>query len=180
MNKPNLTVLAIDDDIEDLNFLKRSLEVLDRWNVEFLGYSDVEEGLEHLRISPDIDLVFLDYYIGDRIALDILMQLRAEGNRWPVIVLTSDGDERLALRTMRLGAVDYIEKDELSSKILGNSLDFIMLKFAEEQEQQLEGLSLISKKLSKVLKKAARLATSDTTIQKCKSLKMTTKITKVG
>jgi two-component system CheB/CheR fusion protein len=42
--------------------------------------------------------------------LDILQRLRDEGDRLPAIMVTGDGDVRMAVQAMRTGAADFIEK----------------------------------------------------------------------
>ena len=53
--------------------------------------------------------------------LDVLERLKTEGHRLPAIMITGDGDVRMAVRAMKAGAADFIEKpigrDELLASI---------------------------------------------------------------
>jgi two-component system CheB/CheR fusion protein len=53
--------------------------------------------------------------------LELLERLKAEGNRLPAIMITGDGDVQMAVRAMRAGAADFIEKpigrDELLASV---------------------------------------------------------------
>src|SRR5262249_42839662 len=57
------------------------------------------------------DLVLLDYGLPDMTGLDLLHTLTREGITAPVLMITGMGDEHLATRVMRAGALDYVVKD---------------------------------------------------------------------
>lgn len=71
------------------------------------------------------DLLLIDYRLPDGTGLDVLTQLREKGIIVPVIIMTSFNDVRTAVRSIQLGAFDYITKpvnpDELLM-IINNSL----------------------------------------------------------
>jgi PAS domain S-box-containing protein len=59
------------------------------------------------------DLVLLDYYLdADMNGLDLLRALHREGIGTPVLMVSQFGDEHLATRVLRAGAVDYVPKKE--------------------------------------------------------------------
>src|ERR1700757_2327411 len=53
--------------------------------------------------------------------LELLQRLKSEGNRLPAIMITGQGEVRMAVEAMRAGAADFIEKpigrDELFASI---------------------------------------------------------------
>ena len=57
------------------------------------------------------DLILLDYNLPDITGFDVLRSLKANGIETPVIIMTTAGDERLAVEALTLGAADYIVKD---------------------------------------------------------------------
>ncbi len=57
------------------------------------------------------DVVLLDYRLAGASALDLLRSLAVDGaQRHPVILVTGQGDEGVALEALRLGATDYLVK----------------------------------------------------------------------
>lgn len=59
------------------------------------------------------DLVLLDYYLDAEMnGLDLLRGLHREGIGTPVLMVSQFGDEHLATRVLRAGAVDYVPKKE--------------------------------------------------------------------
>jgi len=57
------------------------------------------------------DLVLLDHKLDDGLGLDLLVTLAREGISVPIVIVTGKGDEQLAARVLRAGALDYIVKD---------------------------------------------------------------------
>lgn len=70
---------------------------------------DGASALEAVRTSHP-DLVLLDYNLPGMSGLDILRQINKENSTVPVIMVTGQGDERVAVETMKNGAHDYIIK----------------------------------------------------------------------
>ncbi|MDB5255949.1 MAG: chemotaxis protein CheY [Chitinophagaceae bacterium] len=68
-----------------------------------------EEGLRVIR-NQAIDLVLSDYRMPDKNGIELLEDIKKIHPQLPVIIMTSYGDIRLAVRAMKLGAVDYITK----------------------------------------------------------------------
>lgn len=56
------------------------------------------------------DLLLLDLRIGQENGLDVLADLRGAGLRTPTVVITAHGSVGDAVRAMKLGAIDFLEK----------------------------------------------------------------------
>jgi len=70
------------------------------------------------------DLVLLDYMLPDGNGLDFLAAAKACGNDTPTIFLTGNDDEALDAQALEAGAVDFLEKKELSRKQLEHSVRY--------------------------------------------------------
>jgi PAS domain S-box-containing protein len=57
------------------------------------------------------DLVILDHHLQDISGSELMGHLRQEHNPTPVLMITGVGDEQLAARVLREGALDYVKKD---------------------------------------------------------------------
>ncbi|GAA4788812.1 sigma-54 dependent transcriptional regulator [Olivibacter ginsenosidimutans] len=61
-------------------------------------------------LDDSIQLILLDYRLGDGTGLDVLQEVRIRDLHMPVIIMTSFNDVRTAVKAMRLGVFDYITK----------------------------------------------------------------------
>ena len=72
-----------------------------------------------LALAPQADIVLMDYRLeGDRSGLDVLREVRRQGSTASVVMMTGHGSERVASEALRLGANDYIIKDEAFTQLL--------------------------------------------------------------
>lgn len=113
MERTRLRILAVDDDEVDIELLRRCLEESPGFEIELRKACDADELHESLA-DYAADILFLDYALGAINGLDLLRELRAGGNRIPIVMLTGQGDEQLAVELMKAGATDYLAKARLS------------------------------------------------------------------
>ena len=73
------------------------------------GVATGADALEYLMANPGLALL-LDQKLPDMTGSDIIKALHERGLRVPFIIMTGQGDERLAVEMMKLGAVDYMVK----------------------------------------------------------------------
>lgn len=108
--------------VEDDRFLRRACAAGLRqrgWTV--LAAVDGEEALRMVQ-SERIDLVLLDMLMPKLHGLDVMRALKAEERTQsiPVLVLSNSSRERDVQEIMKLGAVGYLVKANLSLQELGN------------------------------------------------------------
>ena len=56
------------------------------------------------------ELLLIDYRLPDGTGLDLLKHVRNKGLQVPIIIMTSFNDVRTAVKSIQLGAFDYITK----------------------------------------------------------------------
>lgn len=61
--------------------------------------------------SNHYDAVILDYKLPDYTGLEVLNELRRKKIEYPVIIITAQGDEKVAVEAMKNGAADYVTKE---------------------------------------------------------------------
>jgi len=111
-----LEILIVDDDEVDRMALKRALKGTG-YTVSISEASDAEAALQNLR-EGEFSCVFLDYNLPGRNGLELAKQIRQQGIRVPLIVLTGQGNEQTAVELMKAGASDYLPKNKLSSEAI--------------------------------------------------------------
>jgi two-component system response regulator FixJ len=100
------TIYVVDDDMgvrRSLHFMLSS-QSMSVW--PFVSAMDFIDQLPLLIPAP----VLLDIRMANIDGLQLLEILREQGLSWPVIILTAHGDVRVAVRAMKLGAIEFLEK----------------------------------------------------------------------
>ena len=120
MEKNDLVVLAVDDDLINLKLLKSMLKKSGRVT-EVVEAKNGSDAIGVLKSRNDIDLILLDIIMPIMGGLEMLKVVRADDNlrQLPILVLTTD--ETKKGEALEFGANGFIMKpirsDELMQKI---------------------------------------------------------------
>ncbi len=100
------TLLLVDDDPEFRTILASRLKRLE------YDVTVVESGVAALRAmaESDFDVVLTDVVMPELDGLELLEKMREQGIQTPVVVMSGTGNIEVAVRAVRLGAVDFLEK----------------------------------------------------------------------
>jgi len=124
-------ILIVDDDEVDRMAVRRALRAAGM-QTEILEVSDCAEAIATLQ-TQDFDCVFLDYCLPDGNGLNLVQQLRALEITVPLIVLTGQGDEQIAVQLIKAGAHDYLSKAKISPENLAQVLRQAIRVYRAEQ-----------------------------------------------
>jgi PAS domain S-box-containing protein len=108
-----IRVLYAEDNTADVNLTRRHLAR----HARHIHLEVVNSAAEVLRRLPEhrpvaaFDALLLDYRLPGQNALEVLREVyQVRGLDLPVVVVTGQGDEDLAVQVLRLGAADYVVK----------------------------------------------------------------------
>lgn len=99
-------VLVIDDEQGICDVLR---DILEDEGYDVFTAEEGYEGLRLLRTEP-IDVVLLDIWLPNRGGMDILKDIKEEFPATEVILITGHGSIDLAVKSVKLGAFDFLEK----------------------------------------------------------------------
>ena len=103
----------------------------------------VSTALERLNDSV-FDLVLLDMGLPDSQGIDTVSKVHAECPNIPIVVLTGLDDENIGAHAVRIGAQEYLVKEDISSNLLKRAISYaIERKQAEEERLEREKLQSI-------------------------------------
>jgi len=162
------TVLIVDDD-RDFGQVTGTL-------VESAGFSPrlasrEKEALDYCRSQP-VDVVLLDWVLGDTPGLNVLRELVRQHPRTPVIVVTGHGSMESAAEALREGAFDYIGKPFSSAELvaaLRRAMEW-HARVAEDGVERSSSLPVLTSIVGKspamvaVYRMIARVAPTDSTV----------------
>jgi len=117
MTPPPVTVLLIEDDPGDVDFLQELLTEAPSPACALEHTDRLAAGLARLAASA-VDVVLLDLSLPDSQGLDTVVRVQAAAPTVPIVVLTGLEDDTTALRAVQAGAQDYLPKGDLDRRTL--------------------------------------------------------------
>lgn len=100
-------ILVVDDDDEHAEWIAEFLRISGPFTSD--RARDVSDLWQKIH-NQDYDTVLLDYKLPDGTGLEALVEMQERGYQVPVVMVTGQGDERIAVKAMHLGAADYMIK----------------------------------------------------------------------
>lgn len=171
---PKETILVVDDE----RLLRWSLQQkLEQWGYHVSLAEDGASALARVQLDNP-DLITLDVKLPDMTGIDVLSELRNRNVPIPVIVITAFGVVDDAVRSLKLGAYDFIEKPinfEKLENAVRNALETRRLRTEVARAQEIQrsvfsvdriiGISEHIQDIRRVIKKIASSEASTILIQ---------------
>jgi DNA-binding response OmpR family regulator len=101
------TILLVDNELPMLEMVE---ETLHAFGYRVIPRSDAESALSVIRDRSDIDLVITDYRMPGMNGVEFLSVLRKDVPTVPVIMLTRQSSVEIYLKSISLGAFEYLNK----------------------------------------------------------------------
>lgn len=141
-----LRVLFVEDSPEDCELVLRQLQRSD-FEVDWERVADLD-GFTRSVTTKVWDVIFSDYCLPTLSPQAVLERLQLLELQVPVVVVSGYAEEDVALEVMRLGACDYLSKDNLKrlSSIVRRELDAAARRHADESERRSFQLHLVQAK----------------------------------
>jgi signal transduction histidine kinase/DNA-binding NarL/FixJ family response regulator len=115
------TILIVDDAETDRTTYRRYLEELSTFRCNTIEFALGADALDWCATNFP-DLILLDYLLPDTDGLEFLQDLTAQmGTLPPVVMLTGQGSEAIAVEAMKRGARGYLVKGQLTAQGLIDS-----------------------------------------------------------
>lgn len=128
-------LLLIEDNPSDVDLIRALLEDSDMVQ-EILHRSRLADAVDLLK-GRKVDVVLLDLRLPDETGIDTLKTVRAANERVPIVVLTGNEDEELAISCIDAGAQDYLFKRELRRVPLQRTIGYAITRQREAEIRDL-------------------------------------------
>jgi CheY-like chemotaxis protein len=123
------SVLIVDDSDVDRRLAGGLLSKSGRFEVQYA--CDGSEALAILHKSPP-SIVLTDLHMPGRGGLMLVEACRMHHENVPVVLMTGQGSENLAVEALKAGAAGYVAKEALASKLI-DTLDDVLSHVQEDQ-----------------------------------------------
>ncbi len=133
-------IFVVDDDPIYAKLISYQLSKNPDYDVEI--YENVKSCLKNIHKSPD--LITLDYFLPDGTGKELLQKFKEFNPDLPVIIISGQSDILTAIELLKLGAYDYIVKDDDTITRLWNAV-----KNAREQHDLKEEVAILREEIGK-------------------------------
>ncbi len=131
-------VLLVEDDPADAYIFRRYLQK-DSHCFDLEHVAELASGLDRLQ-DQEFEILLLDLALPDSLGLETFHRATNEVPDTPIIVLTGNDDEDLALRAVRDGAQDYLLKAQVTGPLLVRAIRYAIER--HQMQRSLLNLSL--------------------------------------
>ncbi len=146
MEAQYIKVLLIEDNPGDARLIREMLAQARGVIFDLEGADRLSAGLKRIG-GGGIDIVLLDLSLPDNHGFDTFMEVQAKAPDVPIIVMSGQDDEELAVKAVQEGAQDYLVKGQVDSNLLVRSIRYAI------ERQRAEGLMKAALKEKDVLLK---------------------------
>ncbi|MDX2246082.1 MAG: response regulator [Bacteroidia bacterium] len=124
-----IRILLIEDNPADARLIHEYLRQVTHQRYHLVTADTLKKGRETL-LTTKTDIILLDLNLPDSMGFDTFENFYSEFPLYPIVVLTSQNDEKLGLRAVKSGAQDFVSKDDLTPKYLTR-----VIRYAIERTQ---------------------------------------------
>jgi DNA-binding NtrC family response regulator len=126
MTKQSKKIFVVDDDIFHLEIMKQLLK--EEGITEVSVFEDGVSVLNDIHHNPDV--VFLDHQMDVYTGYEVLRKIKRHNPNIFVVMVSAQEDLKTAINTMKYGAFDYLQKDDM----LNENVKSVLLKIEEVKE----------------------------------------------
>jgi len=165
INRQFIKILIIEDNPADARLIREQLKDLPSFAFSWRCAESLAAGIAALAANP-VDVVLLDLSLPDSRGIETLHRVVAGYPQVPVVVITGQDDEGLAVQAVQEGAQDYLIKGQPDQTLLSRSLRYAIERKRSEGRliylathdalTELPNRTLFLDRLSQALQRAAR------------------------
>jgi len=114
-------VLLVDDNKADFVIIRKVLSKISAGGYDLDWETDYEKAKDIIASNVH-DVYLVDFRLGAGCGLDLISEFTSQMPRKPMILLTAHGNVEIDQKSIRMGAADYLPKDEISPTSLDRSI----------------------------------------------------------
>ncbi len=130
-----MKILLLEDDTFFANQIVNIVLGDKKLNIEMHHRHLLSETIDFLA-KNQIDLIICDLNVTDSQGLETFIKLHQSYRDTPIIILSGDEDEALALKAVKIGAQDYLMKREVKANLLIRSIQYAIQRKNERLQAE--------------------------------------------
>ncbi len=123
-----IEILLVEDNKDFAKLVQVYLQRYEKDRFAVTWRENHADAMAELESGKAYDVVLMDYFLPGKNGLEITKEMVVRKMDVPVVFLTVNKDFELALEVMKLGAADYLVKEEISSPVLPKTVLGVMEK----------------------------------------------------
>ncbi len=127
--KKTVKILIVDDDEDDFFIMKEYISHIKEYDF-IVEWCCIYKEASSKICEGGYDLYFIDYLLGAKTGLDLIMEVKENNCHEPLILLTGNGNRAIDMKAMQCGAVDYLVKNDLSAEKLERCIRYSLERAA--------------------------------------------------
>lgn len=135
-----IRILLVEDNKEYAYAVKMLLEEVSSEQYDLIHVISIAAAMQQLN-QGTFDVILLDLNLPDSAGYETFANVHTHAPEIPIVVMSSEDDTSLAVRTVREGAQDYLVKGEESLKPLTRAIHYAIER--QKAQSRLQNLSLV-------------------------------------
>src|SRR5215831_15957027 len=119
-----IAVAIVEDNDGDFFLAKRALENTPHQTFEITRADSYDSALSLLKSRP-FDVALIDYQLGAESGLDLVRALGGRNSPTPLVMLSGIASHQVDLEAMEAGAMDFLEKADLTPALLERTIRYV-------------------------------------------------------
>ena len=138
-NIKNPLIFIVEDSIVYKDLIVGYLQSKKYQNIKI--FKNGEECIHELHLKPDI--IILDYSYEGISGIEIMQTVKLENPEFDFIFLSNQNEINVAIKIMKLGAADYIIKNEQAPYRLIKSIEHLLSRTKKEKVQKVFNIGIV-------------------------------------
>lgn len=125
--RTQIRVLLIEDNEDDVVLVRETLREADPQEFQLESATRLADGLARLK-NESFDVVILDLSLPDSHGIETFTEVRSRTSELPIVVLSGNANDAVAMQALELGAQDYVLKGVGPSEVLVRALRYAITR----------------------------------------------------
>ncbi len=121
MVNKEIKALLIEDSLDVARLIREELKDIPYSNIDIEVADRLKDGIDIIK-RGDVDVILLDLSLPDSQGYNTFVRAHVHASQIPIVVLSGNSDEVLAIKTIQAGAQDFLVKGELDAEVLVRSI----------------------------------------------------------